>query len=118
MIFGCFERNYLLPTSSISLAELFCIVCSELFILTLLWSMGAASERKKRVLSFADVADRSAPPAADVQGYNQLGFEGLDSEKAKEITIENLQVSKLPLVKKGQDRIAWSCSVTYQPDLW
>src|SRR5207245_535597 len=80
--------------------------------------MASTSERKKRVRSFADVADRSGIPQADVQGYNQLGFEELDTGENKEVTIENLEVTKLPQVKKVQDRIAWSCSVTYQPDLW
>src|SRR5205823_4292385 len=76
-----------------------------------------SSERKKRVQSFADVADQTPPLSADV-AYNQLGFEGLDSGETKEITIENLAVSKLPLVKKVDNRIEWSCSVSYQPDLW
>jgi len=80
--------------------------------------MGAASERKKRVSSFADVAEHVSPLSSNVQGYNQLGFEGLDREETKEVTIENLQVAKLPLVKKIDDRIAWSCNVSYQPDLW
>jgi hypothetical protein len=80
--------------------------------------MASTSERKKRVLSFADVANRSGLPASDVQGYNQLGFEGLATDEKKEVTIENLEVSKLPLVKKVQDRVEWSCSVSYQPDLW
>src|SRR5947209_13742148 len=112
------KRKSLLQTSSLSLAELFCIVCQELFILALLWPMGAASERKKRVLSFADVADRVSPPSSDALGYNQLGFEGLDTAETKEVTIENLAVAKLPLVKKVQDRIEWSCHVSYQADLW
>src|SRR2546421_1599917 len=117
MVLGYFERHYLLPTSSFSLAELMCIVCQKLFILTLLWSMGAVSERKKQIRSFADVADRVGLPSSDV-AYNQLGFEGLESVESKEVTIENLQVAKLPLVKKGDNRIEWSCSVSYQPDLW
>src|SRR5437763_9674718 len=79
--------------------------------------MASTSERKK-LLSFADVANRSGLPASDVQGYNQLGFEGLATDEKKEVTIENLEVSKLPLVKKVQDRVEWSCSVSYQPDLW
>ena len=79
--------------------------------------MGAVNERKKRI-SFADVANYSRLPSSDVQGYNQLGFEGLASEEHQEVTIENLRVSKLPQVKKVLDRYEWSCSVVYQQDLW
>ena len=79
--------------------------------------MSAVNERKK-LRSFADVAHRSGVPVADVQGYDQLGFEGLDSLEHQEVTVENLQVVKLPQVKKVQDRYEWSCSVSYQPDLW
>jgi hypothetical protein len=79
--------------------------------------MSAVNERKK-LRSFADVAHRSGVPAADVQGYDQLGFEGLDCAEQQEVTIENLQVVKLPQVKKVQDRYEWSCSVSYQRDLW
>lgn len=78
--------------------------------------MGAA-ERKKRVQSFADVAGRVSPPSSDVQELSQLRFEGLGTAE-KEVTIENLQVMKLPQVKKVHDSIEWSCSVSYQPDLW
>ena len=76
------------------------------------------TERKKQVRSFADVADRAAPPSTDVQGYNQLGFEGLATAETKEVSIENLRVLKLPQVKKVDGRIEWSCNVAYQPDLW
>src|SRR5437588_4621969 len=79
--------------------------------------MSAVNERKK-LRSFADVAHRAGMPAADVQGYNQLGFEGLGSSEHQEVTIENLQVLKLPQVKKVQDRYEWSCTVSYQRDLW
>lgn len=73
------------------------------------------TERKK-LLSFADVADRTAPPAE--VGYTQLGFEGVEREATKEITVENLKVLKLPQVKKRDDRYEWSCTVSYQLDLW
>ena len=79
--------------------------------------MSAVNERKK-LRSFADIANRSGVPAADVQGYDQLGFEGLVSEEHQEVMIENLQVVKLPQVKKVRDRYEWSCSVSYQQDLW
>lgn len=79
--------------------------------------MSAVHERKK-LLSFADVVNRFGVPASDVQGYDQLGFEGLDSLEHQEVTVENLQVLKLPLVKKVQDRYEWSCTVAYQRDLW
>src|SRR5436309_2418335 len=79
--------------------------------------MGRVTERKK-LLSFADVADRTAPPSSDVQGYDQLNFEGLATEEKKEVTIENLAVTKLPQVKKMKDRFEWSCTVSYQRDLW
>ena len=79
--------------------------------------MGAVNERKQ-YRSLADVAHRSGVPAADVQGYDQLGFEGLDHAEKQEVAIENLQVVKLPQVKKVRDRYEWSCSVTYQQDLW
>ena len=79
--------------------------------------MPAKSERKK-LLSFADVADRSPIPDSDV-AYNQLGFEGLETAESKEVTIENLEVSKLPQVKKVQNSgVEWTCSVSYQRDLW
>jgi Zn-finger protein len=81
-------------------------------------SMASTSERKKQVKSFADVADRSDILQSDVQGYNQLGFEGLDTGENKEVTIENLEITKLPQVKKVDGRIAWSCGVSYQRDLW
>ena len=79
--------------------------------------MGAIKERKKLV-SFADVANHAGVPAADVQGYDQLGFEGLDHEENQEVAIENLQVVKLPQVKKIGDKYEWSCSAAYQQDLW
>src|SRR5947209_2756943 len=79
--------------------------------------MSAVNERKQ-LRSFADVAHRSGVPTADVQGYDQLGFEELGSLEHQEVTIENLQVVKLPQVKKVQDRYEWSCSVSYQRDLW
>jgi len=79
--------------------------------------MGAVNERKQ-YHSFADVADRVGLPASDVQGYNQLGFEGLDRAEKQEVTIENLSVVKLPQVKKSGGSYEWSCSVSYQQDLW
>jgi hypothetical protein len=79
--------------------------------------MGSVHERKK-LLSFADVVERSAPPSSDVQGYDQLGFEGFVSEEHQEVMIENLKVLKLPQVKKIHDRYEWSCNVVYQQDLW
>ena len=79
--------------------------------------MGALHERKQRV-SFADVANHARRPSSDVQGYDQLGFEGLDHEENQEVTIENLHVVKLPQVKKIGGSVEWSCSVSYQQDLW
>ena len=79
--------------------------------------MASTSERKK-LLSFADVANRSGLPSSDVQGYDQLGFEGLDHAEKQEVTIENLQVVKLPQVKKIGGSYEWSCSVSYKVDLW
>ena len=79
--------------------------------------MSAVNERKK-LRSFADVANRSGVPAADVQSYNQLGFEGLATDEKKEVTIENLEVTKLPQVKKIKDSFEWSCTVSYRQDLW
>src|SRR5205085_5138425 len=79
--------------------------------------MGAANERK-HYRSFADVANHAGLPSSDVQGYDQLGFEGLTCAEKQEVTIENLQVVKLPQVKKVRDRYEWSCSVSYTVDLW
>ncbi|MFL5626481.1 MAG: hypothetical protein ACJ788_12900 [Ktedonobacteraceae bacterium] len=79
--------------------------------------MASTSERKK-LLSFADVANRSGLPSSDVQGYDQLGFEGLVTDEKKEVTIENLEVTKLPQVKKIKDSFEWSCTVSYRQDLW
>ena|SRR5947209_8005348 len=79
--------------------------------------MGTLHERKQRV-SFADVANHARLPSSDVQEFNQLGFEGLDRAEHQEVTIENLQVLKLPQVKKIGGSIEWSCSVVYEVDLW
>ena len=111
MIFGFFGQNNL--CSYVRL----CIGKNCFILLLLIFPMGAVHERKKLV-SFADVANRSGVPSSDVQGYDQLGFEGLATEENKEVTIENLEVTKLPQVKKIKDRFEWSCSVVYQPDLW
>jgi hypothetical protein len=85
-------------------------------LLTRRWYFMRTSERKKPVRSFADVADRTTPPSSDVV-YSQLSFEGLETIERKEVTIENLEVSKLPQVKKVEDRIEWSCAVSYSRDL-
>ena len=86
-------------------------------LLLLYFPMGTVYERKQ-YRSFADVANHSSLPSSDVQGYDQLGFEGLDHEEKQEVAIENLQVVKLPQVKKIGGSYEWSCSVSYQQDLW
>jgi hypothetical protein len=111
MIFGFFGQNNL--CSYVRL----CIGKNCFILLLLIFPMGAVHERKQ-YRSLADVANHSGVPAADVQGYNQLGFEGLDRAENQEVAIENLQVVKLPQVKKVRDRYEWSCSVVYQQDLW
>ena len=93
MIFGFFGQNNL--CSYVRL----CIGKNCFILLLLIFPMGAVHERKKLV-SLADVANRSGVPSSDVQGYDQLGFEGLDHAEKQEVTIENLQVVKLPQVKK------------------
>ncbi len=75
------------------------------------------SERKK-LLSFADVAERSGMPSSDVQGFHQPRLEGVDSDEKKEIIIENLVVTRPPQIKKTGLGCEWSCSVSYQQDLW
>src|ERR1700694_1575280 len=79
--------------------------------------MGAVHERKQDH-SLADVANHARLPSSDVQGYDQLGFEGLDYAEKPEVTIENLSVVKLPQGKKIEGRSECSCTVSYQQDLW
>ena len=111
MIFGFFGQDNLCCYVRL------CIGKNCFILLLLIFPMGAVHERKKLV-SLADVANRSGVPSSDVQGYDQLGFEGLDRAEKQEVTIENLQVVKLPQVKKIGGSYEWSCSVVYQQDLW
>src|SRR5437764_1173658 len=78
--------------------------------------MGAVPERKK-LISFADVAPRLVAASSDGQGYNQLTFEGVETE-TQEIEIENLQIIKQPTSRKTETGSVWGCTVAYQKDLW
>jgi hypothetical protein len=73
---------------------------------------------RKTPRSFADVAPRLvAPPASDMQEYDQLTFEGVETQ-TKEIEIDNLQITKQPTTRKTETGSVWGCTVAYQQDLW
>src|SRR5712691_11290195 len=79
--------------------------------------MSSIRERKTP-RSFADVSLHSvAPPASDVQEYDQLTFEGVET-KTKEIEIDNLKITKQPISRKTETGSVWGCTVEYQQDLW
>jgi hypothetical protein len=79
--------------------------------------MGATSERKPHT-SFADVAMYPLAPSSDVQGYDQLNFEGIGATEQQEIAIDNCKVTKQPHYKHSADGASWGTTVEYQRDLW
>jgi len=78
--------------------------------------MGIAQERKKP-LSFADVAPRLVASSPAVPGYNQMTFEGVETE-TQEVEIDNCKVTKQPTSRKTESGSVWGCTVEYQQDLW